>query len=399
MANEFVAKNGLISQNNTTVSGSLTVTQGITGSLFGTATTASYADNGSETLQEIINNSIVSNEIIGNVNSYDAFIIKEQDTNNGLYIYGSNTTPNKSVWIGTDGSSISPPSPAIGIDPSTYVGGVVIRGLVEVTSSNFIITYDLINGGPISYISASSITFPYTGSAIITGSLSVTGSISTTGDINNATPTEIGYLSGSTSNLQTQLNGRLTSDATVLGYNSLGSAIKGYPLGINLTAVGASTGMTNQRLWLIPVYVPADSVIAGVRWLQTAVPGAYTANNYNGVGLYSVSGGTINIAVSSSNNGNIWKTFSANTWGTQSFTTPYSASKGSYFIGAVLNATGQPSPSPAVGNVAIAAATVQSFDFTGGRLYNILATQLTMPTSVALSTTTGVTTGWYFALY
>jgi hypothetical protein len=45
MANEFVAKNGLISQNNSTVSGSLTVTQGITGSLLGTssyATTASY---------------------------------------------------------------------------------------------------------------------------------------------------------------------------------------------------------------------------------------------------------------------------------------------------------------------------------------------------------------------
>lgn len=42
MANEFVAKNGLISQNNTIVSGSLTVTQGITGSLQGTA---SWADN------------------------------------------------------------------------------------------------------------------------------------------------------------------------------------------------------------------------------------------------------------------------------------------------------------------------------------------------------------------
>jgi hypothetical protein len=43
MANEFVAKNGLISQNNSTVSGSLTVTQGITGSLQGTA---SYAMSG-----------------------------------------------------------------------------------------------------------------------------------------------------------------------------------------------------------------------------------------------------------------------------------------------------------------------------------------------------------------
>jgi hypothetical protein len=45
MANEFVAKNGLISQNNTTVSGSLTVTQGITGSLLGTASWATNAIN------------------------------------------------------------------------------------------------------------------------------------------------------------------------------------------------------------------------------------------------------------------------------------------------------------------------------------------------------------------
>ena len=170
-----------------------------------------------------------------------------------------------------------------------------------------------------------------------------TNAITTAGTVNGATSTEIGYLSGSTSNLQTQLNGRLTNDATVLGYQGLGSSIKGYPLGINLTAVGASTGFTNQRLWLTPVYVPADSVITGVRWLQIAA-GGYTANNYNGVGVYTVSGGTINIAVSSSNNGNIWKTFSANTWGSQSFDAPYSASKGSYFIGALLNATTTPSP-------------------------------------------------------
>lgn len=48
MANQFVAKNGLISQNNSIVTGSLTVTNGITGSLFGTASqalTASYSPN------------------------------------------------------------------------------------------------------------------------------------------------------------------------------------------------------------------------------------------------------------------------------------------------------------------------------------------------------------------
>jgi hypothetical protein len=47
MANEFVAKNGLISQNNTTVTGSLIVTNGVTASLQGTA---SWADSASQAL-------------------------------------------------------------------------------------------------------------------------------------------------------------------------------------------------------------------------------------------------------------------------------------------------------------------------------------------------------------
>jgi hypothetical protein len=48
MANEFVVKNGLISQKNSTITGSLIVTNGITGSLNGTSSwalnslTASY---------------------------------------------------------------------------------------------------------------------------------------------------------------------------------------------------------------------------------------------------------------------------------------------------------------------------------------------------------------------
>jgi hypothetical protein len=45
MANEFVAKNGLISQNNSIVTGSLTVTGGITGSLLGTASLAINSTN------------------------------------------------------------------------------------------------------------------------------------------------------------------------------------------------------------------------------------------------------------------------------------------------------------------------------------------------------------------
>ena len=49
MPNEFIARNGVIAQNNSEITGSLTVSNGITGSLFGTAsfaTTASFL-NGS----------------------------------------------------------------------------------------------------------------------------------------------------------------------------------------------------------------------------------------------------------------------------------------------------------------------------------------------------------------
>jgi len=54
MANEFIARNGLIAQNNSTVTGSLNVTGGITGSLLGTASTASYV-NTAQTASYILN--------------------------------------------------------------------------------------------------------------------------------------------------------------------------------------------------------------------------------------------------------------------------------------------------------------------------------------------------------
>jgi len=47
MANEFIARNGLIAQNNSTITGSLIVTNGITGSLFGTASFSTNATSAS----------------------------------------------------------------------------------------------------------------------------------------------------------------------------------------------------------------------------------------------------------------------------------------------------------------------------------------------------------------
>jgi hypothetical protein len=56
MANEFVARNGIIAKNNSTITGSLTVTAGITGSLSGSASTAisaSYSTTASYVLNAV----------------------------------------------------------------------------------------------------------------------------------------------------------------------------------------------------------------------------------------------------------------------------------------------------------------------------------------------------------
>lgn len=129
-------------------------------------------------LQEILNASVVSNEIIGNVGVDNALILREPDGENGLYIYGSNTTPNKSTWIGAYGNSTTPPSPAIGINENN----LTIRGLQEITSSNYIITYSgNSQNGTISYISSS--IFATTGSNTFRGNQTISGSLNISSSI------------------------------------------------------------------------------------------------------------------------------------------------------------------------------------------------------------------------
>jgi hypothetical protein len=211
--------------------------------------------------------------------------------------------------------------------------------------------------------------------------------------ITQATASTDGYVSSTDWNT---FNNKIGSDATLLGYNGLGSTIKGFPLGINLTAVGGSATFTDARLWLIPVYVGADQSVIGVKWYQVTI-GAYTADNYNGVGLYSISGGTLTLIASSTNDGNIWKVAST-TWGSKAFSAPQSISRGTYYIGALINAS--TAITGAVGAVTVGAATLTGFDFTASRMYCYLAAQSTLPASVTLSSTVSLgTSALYFSLY
>jgi hypothetical protein len=213
--------------------------------------------------------------------------------------------------------------------------------------------------------------------------------------ITQATTSTDGYLSSTDWNT---FNDKIGNDTTILGYQGLGSAIKGFPLGINLTAAGTTTPMADTRLWLIPVYLPVSQTITGVKWYQ-ATTGVYTADAYNGVGLYSVSGGVATLVASSTNDGNIWK--GAVAWQSKAFSSLYAgAPKGTYYIGALYNATGVPAPNPGAVGVAITTAAIQTFDFTSGRMYCYSQPQSALPASITLSTTTSLgSAGLYFFLY
>ena len=94
MANEFIARNGLIAQNNSTISGSLIVTNGITGSILGTATSASYVNSLMQTVT--ITGSV-------NISSSNASQLVVGGASNNLTVNYNATNGN---WVGIGTSTV-----------------------------------------------------------------------------------------------------------------------------------------------------------------------------------------------------------------------------------------------------------------------------------------------------
>jgi len=212
--------------------------------------------------------------------------------------------------------------------------------------------------------------------------------------------TELSYVKGVTSAIQTQINSKLSNTEVVLGYQGLGSTIKASPIGLNLSlAISTATTLVDTRLILTPVYLATTSTITGVKWYQSVI-GNYVADAYNGVGLYSVSGGTITLIASSTNDGTIWQTFASNTWGNKAFSSPLTNQvAGTYFIGALYNVSGTATATPSIVTITSSIITVQPFDFTGGRLSAVLLSQSTLPSPLTLSTTTSLVSTHWLSLY
>lgn len=213
--------------------------------------------------------------------------------------------------------------------------------------------------------------------------------------------TELSYVKGVTSAIQTQFDsGR--ENHLIRAYAAMGSTVKAQSLGMGMHNIGsaATIGATNNsRLTLIAIYLETPQTITGVKWYQGTL-GSYTANNENRVGLYTVSGGTLTLVASCANDGNLWQTVASNTFGAKAFSSTYAASPGLYYIG-LLYSNSAVTTAPTIGiSSNVVNSNVQSGDFSNGLgLQLVKTTVVALPSSITASTYTQVQQQYWAAIY
>lgn len=187
-------------------------------------------------------------------------------------------------------------------------------------------------------------------------------------------------------------------NASIPSIPSFGSAVTAESILGTFFDLGANTGIVNGRAYFIPVWVYKSMTITGVKWLQ-ATQGVYTSTNFNGVGLYTLSSGTLTRVAISTDDGNIWKA-TANTMSSKAFSSTYSASAGLYFVAILYCQSAQTTQPTLATNQAISTWNGFTSDFTNSaKLCSYIGSQTTLGTSFALSSATNVTNPYYVALY
>lgn len=220
---------------------------------------------------------------------------------------------------------------------------------------------------------------------------------------NNSSTTKHGFLKKLDNTTYNFMNGvgswAEPFNYSLRAYSILGSVVLAEPINGNFLGITGGASLTNQQLRFIAVYLPQAATITGVKWFQST-QGDYTANNYNGVGLYSISAGTMTLRASSTDDGNIWKAASA-TWASKAFSSTYAAAAGVYFVAALWCRSAQVT-APSLGQFPqTPSAAYQSFDFSNSvKLNGTIASQTALPSPTqAMTGVTGNNTHFYFGLY
>ena len=258
------------------VTGSLNVMSGITGSLFGTATTASYVQN-AVSASYALSSSYSQNASLSTSSSYAltsslATTASHVDT----LISASFTTNTDSIAFEYGTGNVDYYT-VNNIESASYA--LTASYSHNSTSASYALTASYaMNGGG----GTSTPAFPYTGSALITGSLGVTGSISTTKD---ATINGIVIGTGAGNILSNTVIGSYTGIANTTGNQNVfigeGAGISNLIGGQN-TVVGYYAGSSNTS--------GSGNVLLGSNAGTNNTKGNYNTAIGDGAGAYNGTG-------------------------------------------------------------------------------------------------------------
>lgn len=205
-------------------------------------------------------------------------------------------------------------------------------------------------------------------------------------------------ITGSLSNLANQAE--YSTPAVFKLFSLLGSrAVAGTLNFTNNHINTAGNGLTANLLYLAATYIPTTTTLTGCLWFRSNTPVTAGGTGCNSVGLYSYSGGTLTLVASSSNDSNMWLQGSALTFLSKSFTSTYTANRGTYFIAAEANYIGTV---PQLPNITTGVNTlISTYDFTNSAkvMGTITNNNSTLPSSIAMSTVTAVGNTNIFLLY
>lgn len=204
-------------------------------------------------------------------------------------------------------------------------------------------------------------------------------------------------LSGNTLNIPNYATGSPTAIDIQKAFTDAGSSIKGIPVYNVSNNITNFASLVSQTMYMLMIHIPVAATITGVRWYQS-IGGNFTGNNYNGVGLYSYSGGTFTLVASSTNDATIWQQASG-AWRSKAFSSTYSASAGIYWVAFLYSSSAQ-TTAPGIGLNNTLTANHVAMDFTNsaGSVLSI-ASRTSLPATQAASGMTKTTTSFGVILY
>ena len=183
-------------------------------------------------------------------------------------------------------------------------------------------------------------------------------------------------------------------------YAALGSTVKAEPIGATLMSSSSTVALANGIMRFIALYLPYDATITGVKYFPTVASNGIETG-YNGLELFSYSGGTLTMIDSTTRDTAAYD--AALAWKTKAFPTTHVLTAGLYFIGVVWNRSAQTTAPTLLANLTSnTSASVYTMDFTNSAKINGTKAAVTAPiTSQAMSGLTGgiATTSPYIVIY